>query len=299
MAREYLEWHSHEVRTELSHSPDNGQALQFGGGIGLLSLVEGPRSAADDTLFAIADLSQDCAEACGQRIGIQPEGLAEVREGSDGAGREERLEAVEGGLAVGAPMEDRVFPGQSMQGTCDGCEVLHISLVVTGETKERADFGGCFGRQDFPNSHEERRVWQEALFRHPLTQVTDLFCGKSAFLGPQLEVSVPESLKTLSEPSEMFLPCRGKEDDVVQIKQARFPVEAREDALHEAGEGSRSVAETKWDMVELVQLPTASTKRCLLLIPLHNWDLPVPTLQVEGGEPASPVKCIEEVVNPG
>ena len=76
MVREYLEWHSHEVRTRLSHSPDNGQALQFGGGIGLLSLVEGPRSAADDTLFAIADLSQDCAEACGRRVGIQPESLA-------------------------------------------------------------------------------------------------------------------------------------------------------------------------------------------------------------------------------
>ena len=171
------------------------------GGIGLLSLVEGPRSAADDTLFAIADLSQDCAEACGRRVSIQPEGLAEVREGSDRAGREERLEAVEGSLAVGAPMEDCVFPGQSMQGTCDGCEVLHISPVVTGETKERADFGDCFGMRDFPNSHEERRVWQEALFRDLVTQVTDLFCGESAFLGPQLEVSVPESLENLSEPS--------------------------------------------------------------------------------------------------
>ena len=70
MIREYLEWHGHEVRTEFSHSPDNGQALQFGGGIGLLSLVEGPRSAADDALFTVADLSQDCAEACGRCVGI-------------------------------------------------------------------------------------------------------------------------------------------------------------------------------------------------------------------------------------
>ena len=75
----------------------------------------------------------------------------------------------------------------------------------------------------------------------------------------------------------MFLPGGGKDDNVVQIKEARFPVEAREDAIHEAGEGSGSVAETKWDLVELVQLPTASTKRCFLLIPLHDWDLPVPT----------------------
>ena len=190
MVRKYLEWHSHEVRTELSHSPYNGQALQLGGGIGFLSLVEGPRCAADDALLAIADLSQDCAEARGRRVGIQPKSLAEVGEGSDGSGREERLEVVEGGLAVGAPMEGRVFPGQNMQGTCDVCEVFHISPIVAGETKERADFGGDFGRWDLSNSREEHRVWQEALFRGPVTQVTDLFCSESAFLGNQLEVSV-------------------------------------------------------------------------------------------------------------
>ena len=79
----------------------------------------------------------------------------------------------------------------------------------------------------------------------------------------------------------MFLTRGGKDDDVVQIKQARFPVEAREDAIHEAGEGSRSVAETKWGLVEFLQLPTASTKCCLLLTRLHDQDLPVPTLQIE------------------
>ena len=138
----------------------------------------------------------------------------EVQEGSDRTGREERLEAVGGGLVVDAPMEERILPDQSMQGTCDGCEVFHILPVVTGETKERADFGGYFGRRDFPNSHEERRVWQEALFRDRVTQVTDLFCSESALLGPQLEVSVPESLKDLSEPSEMLLPCGGEDDDI-------------------------------------------------------------------------------------
>ena len=112
-------------------------------------------------------------------------------------------------------MEDRILPGQSMQGTCDGCEVFHISPVVTGKTKERADFGGCFGRLDFPDSREEHQVWQEALFRDPVTQVTDLFCSESALLGSQLEVSVPESLKDLSEPSEMLLPCGGEDDDIV------------------------------------------------------------------------------------
>ena len=50
---------------ELSHSPYNGEAFQRGDRIGLFSLVEGSRSAANDALPAFADLRQDCAEACG------------------------------------------------------------------------------------------------------------------------------------------------------------------------------------------------------------------------------------------
>ena len=85
----YLKWHSHEVRPELGYRPHDSQALQFSGRVGLLSLVESPGSAADDALLAIADLSQDSAEVCSGGVGVQPEGLAEVREGSDGAGREQ------------------------------------------------------------------------------------------------------------------------------------------------------------------------------------------------------------------
>ena len=55
-------------------------------------------------------------------------------------------------------------------------------------------------------------------------------------------------------------------------------MEACEDTIHEVGEGSLSVTEAKGDMVKFVQLPTAGTKRCFLLIPLHDRDLPVPTL---------------------
>ena len=70
MIHEDLKWHGHEVGTELSHSPYNGEALQLGGGIGLSSLVEGSRSSADDALPAFADLHQDCAKACGGRVGV-------------------------------------------------------------------------------------------------------------------------------------------------------------------------------------------------------------------------------------
>ena len=111
-----------------------------------------------------------------------------------------------------------------------------------------------------------------------MPQITDLFGGEGAFLRPQLEISVPQSLEDLTEPSEVLLPCGGEDNNVVKIKEAHLPVEDREDAIHEVGEGGRSVAETKWDLVELIQLPTASTKRRLLLIPLHDRDLPVLTL---------------------
>ena len=107
----YLEWHSHEVRPELCYRPYDSQALQFSGRVGLFSLVESPGNAADDALLAIVDLSQDSTEACSGGVGVQPKGLAEVREGSDGAGRKQCFQLIEGGLAFGAPVEDRILPG--------------------------------------------------------------------------------------------------------------------------------------------------------------------------------------------
>ena len=59
----YLEWHGHEVWTELSNGPHNGETFQFCSGVGLLSLVEQSRSAADDALLAFTDLCQDHAKA--------------------------------------------------------------------------------------------------------------------------------------------------------------------------------------------------------------------------------------------
>ena len=107
----YLKWHCHEVRPELGYRPHDSQALQFSGGVGFFSLVEGSGSATDDALLAIADFSQDCTEASGGGVGIEPESLAKIREGSDGAGCQQVLQLVEGGLAFGAPVKDLVFPG--------------------------------------------------------------------------------------------------------------------------------------------------------------------------------------------
>ena len=140
------------------------------------------------------------------------------------------------------------------------------------------DFSGSFGRQDLPDGREECWIWGEALFRHPVPQISDLFVGEGTFFRTQLEVRVPQPLEDLSKMSEVFLPHGGEDDNVVEIEEARFPVETREDVIHEAGEGGGSVAETKRDLVKLVQLPTAGTKCRFLLIPLHDRDLPVPTL---------------------
>ena len=82
----YLKWHCHEVRPELSYRPHDSQALQFSGEVGFFSLVEGSGSATDGALLAIADLSQDCTEASGGGVSIEPESLAKIQEGSDGAG---------------------------------------------------------------------------------------------------------------------------------------------------------------------------------------------------------------------
>ena len=132
-----------------------------------------------------------------------------------------------------------------------------------------------------------------------MTQVADILGSKGALVGPQFQVGVPELLKDLAKPSEMFFPGGRKHDDIDKVEQARFPVEAGEDAIHEAGEGGRGVAKTEWDLVEFVQLATAGTERGLCFITLCDGHLPVPALEVEGKEPSSPMESVKEVVYPG
>ena len=73
-------------------------------------------------------------------------------------------------------------------------------------------------------------------------------------------------------------------------------MEASEDAIHEARESGRCVVKTEGDLVKLVQLPTAGTKRGLCFITFSDGHLPVPALEVEGGEPSSPMESVEEVI---
>ena len=186
--------------------------------------------------------------------------------------------AVEGILAVSAPMEDRILPGQRMQWAGDCCEIFHITLVIPSKTQEGADFSGSFGRRNLPDGREERWIRQEALFRNPVPQITDLLSGKSAFFGAKFEVRLSQPLEDLPKTGEVFLPCGGEDDDVIEVEETRFPVETREDTIHEVGEGGWGVTEAKRDLVKFVQLPTAGTKCRLLLIPLHDRDLPVSTL---------------------
>ena len=76
-------------------------------------------------------------------------------------------------------------------------------------------------------------------------------------------------------------------------------MEAGEDVIHEAREGGRCVAKTEGDLVKFVQLSTAGTKRGLCFITFSDGHLPVPALEVEGGEPLSPMESVEKVIYPG
>ena len=132
MIRVYLKWHSHEVWTELGDCPHNRQTLQFGGWVRLFSLIQSPRSAANDALLALPNLSQDSTEACCGGVGVQPECLAEVRESCDRAGSKPGLQLIECCLAVLAPVEERIFPGQSVQEGGNGGKTLDVPTVIAG-----------------------------------------------------------------------------------------------------------------------------------------------------------------------
>ena len=85
-----------------------------------------------------------------------------------------------------------------------------------------------------------------------MTEVADFFGRKSALFGTEFELFVAETLEDLSKAGEVLLPVGGEDDDVVQVEEAGFPVEAGQDAVHESGECSGSVAEAKSDLFELI-----------------------------------------------
>ena len=58
-------------------------------------------------------------------------------------------------------------------------------------------------------------------------------------------------------------------------------MEAGKDAIHEVGEGGRSVTQTKGDLIELEQLSAASSKSGLHLVLLFDGHLPVPTFEIK------------------
>ena len=56
-------------------------------------------------------------------------------------------------------------------------------------------------------------------------------------------------------------------------------MEASQDSIHEAGKGGRCVAQTKGDLVEFEQLPTARPKCSLSFVLFGDRHLPVSTLR--------------------
>ena len=115
-----------------------------------------------------------------------------------------------------------------------------------------------------------------------MTPVANLLCSKCTFVSPKLTVGVPESLKDLAQSSKMLLPSGGEDDNIVEIKQARLPVEAGKDAVHEAEEGGGSVTKTEGDLVEFIQLAATSPKSGLCLVLLGDGHLPISALEVKG-----------------
>ena len=108
-----------------------------------------------------------------------------------------------------------------------------------------------------------------------------------------------EPLEDLSEAGEVLFPGGDEDDDIIEVEEAGFPVEFSQDSIHEAGEGGRSVAEAKRYLIKFEKLAAACKEGSLLFILLLHGDLPIPAFQVEGGEPASTMQSVEEVVDAG
>ena len=108
-----------------------------------------------------------------------------------------------------------------------------------------------------------------------------------------------EPLKDLSEAGELLFPGGGEDDDIIEVEEAGIPVEPSQDSIHEAGEDGRSTAEAKRYLIKFEKLAAACAEGSLFFILLLCEDFPIPAFQVEGGEPASTMQSVEEVVDAG
>ena len=84
-----------------------------------------------------------------------------------------------------------------------------------------------------------------------MAKVTDFFGHESAFFGAGFELCVAKTLEDLSEAGKVLFQGGSKDDDVIQVEEAGFPVDASQDAVREPGECSGSVAEAKRKLVKL------------------------------------------------
>ena len=84
-----------------------------------------------------------------------------------------------------------------------------------------------------------------------MAEVADFLCRESAFFDAEFELCMAKPLEDLSEVGEVLFPGGSEDDDVIQVEEAGFPVEASQDAVHEPRECSRSVAEAKRNLVKL------------------------------------------------
>ena len=60
-----------------------------------------------------------------------------------------------------------------------------------------------------------------------MAEVADFLCCESAFFGAKFEQCVAKTLEDLAEAGEVLFPGGGEDDDVIQVEEAGFPVEAR------------------------------------------------------------------------
>ena len=68
------------------------------------------------------------------------------------------LRRLKASWALGATVEERVFPGQGMQWVGDGWKIFDIPTVVAGKTQERAEFCGVFGKVDLLDGSKQRGI---------------------------------------------------------------------------------------------------------------------------------------------
>jgi hypothetical protein len=264
---------------------DNGEELEIMGGVaglggGELGGVEG-----DDAFRVAGALGDGGAGGVGGGVGVEGEGLGEVRSAEDGGGGEGGFEGGEGCDGGGGEWEAPVVVAHEcgVEGGGNGGVAADETAVVVGEAEEGSEVGDGGGEGPSDDGGDFGGVGGDTVLGDDVAYEVDGRDGKGAFGGVGKEMMVLEELEGGGEVAGMVFLVLGEDKDVVEVDDDEVVKVGAEDIVHEALEGGGGVGEAEGHD-RVFEVAVAGAEGGLVDVLFGDPDLVIAVPEVDFGE---------------